>query len=83
MNANDGDEDGDEEKDEEQPASGEEPFNPTRVEKDKRFNPFDTVRHIRGNLEDILEQIGSLRSDEDIVTNMAQRLAASNGKPKG
>ena len=85
LNANDEDEDEDEdeEKDEEQPASGEEPFNPTRVEMDKRFNPFDTIRHIRGNLEDIFEQIGSLRSDEDIVTDMAQRLAASNDKPKG
>lgn len=79
LNAND--EDGDEE--EEQPANDEDPSAPTRVVKDKPFNPFDRVRHIRGNLEDIFEQIGSLRSDEDIVTNMAQRLAASNDKPKG
>jgi hypothetical protein len=79
LNANDEDED----EDEEQPANGEKPSAPTRVVKDKPFNPFDRARHIRGNLEVIFEQIGSLRSDEDIVTNMAQRLAASNDKPKG
>ena len=51
---------------------------PTKVEKDKEFDPFETVRNIRGDLEDIYESIESLRNDEDIVKAMAQRLAAAN-----
>ena len=57
--------------------------NPMKVEKDKGFDAFETVRLIRGDLEDIYEYIESLRHDKDIVSNMAQRMAASNGKPKG
>ncbi len=67
-----------EEEEEEAPANGEEQFNPTNVEKDKAFDPFKTVRNIRGDLEDIYESIESLRNDEDIVKAMAQRLAAAN-----
>lgn len=67
-----------EEEEEEAPANGEEQFNPTKVEKDKEFDPFETVRNIRGDLEDIYESIESLRNDEDIVKAMAQRLAAAN-----
>ena len=82
LNADDKEEEEEEEEHEEPPADGEGNFNPMKVEKDKGFDPFDTVRHIRGDLEDVFEQVESLRNDEDIVTNMAQRLAASNGKPK-
>ena len=72
-----------EEEEEEAPANGEEQFNPTNVEKDKAFDPFKTVRNIRGDLEDIYESIESLRNDEDLVKAMAQRLAAANnGKAK-
>tara|TARA_Y100000588_G_scaffold143915_1_gene157889 strand:- start:425 stop:964 length:540 start_codon:yes stop_codon:yes gene_type:complete len=69
-----------EEEDEEKeaPANDEEQFNPTKVETDKEFDPFKTVRNIRGDLEDIYEFIESLRNDEDIVKAMAQRLAAAN-----
>ena len=67
-----------EEEEEEAPANGEEQFNPTKVENDKEFDPFETVRNIRGDLEDIYESIESLRNDEDIVKAMAQRLAAAN-----
>ena len=67
-----------EEEEEEAPANDEEQVNPTKVEKDKEFDPFETVRNIRGDLEDIYESIESLRNDEDIVKAMAQRLAAAN-----
>ncbi|MEE3041539.1 MAG: hypothetical protein VX948_11775 [Candidatus Latescibacterota bacterium] len=67
-----------EEEEEEAFANGEEQFNPTKVEKDEEFDPFETVRNIRGDLEDIYESIESLRNDEDIVKAMAQRLAAAN-----
>ncbi|MED5416973.1 MAG: hypothetical protein VYC64_18660 [Candidatus Latescibacterota bacterium] len=67
-----------EKEEEEAPANGEEQFNPTKVERDKEFDPFETVRNIRGDLEDIYESIESLRNDEDIVKAMAQRLAAAN-----
>ena len=67
-----------EKEEEEAPANGEEQFNPTKVEKDKDFDPFETVLNIRGDLENIYESIESLRNDEDIVKAMAQRLAAAN-----
>ncbi|MEE3264418.1 MAG: hypothetical protein VX290_16365 [Candidatus Latescibacterota bacterium] len=67
-----------EKEEEEAPANGEEQFNPTKVERDKEFDPFETVRNIRGDLEDIYESIESLRNDEDIVKAMAQQLAAAN-----
>ena len=71
-----------EKEEEEEPREGDEDYNPMKVEKDKGFNPFETVRLIRGDLEDIYEQIGSLRHDEDLVSNMTERLVASNGKAK-
>ncbi len=72
----------DEEEERDEPREGDADYNPMKVEKDKGFDPFETVRQIRGDLEDIYEQIASLRHDEDLVSNMAQRLAASNGKAK-
>ena len=63
---------------EEEEEEEEEEEAPTKVEKDKEFDPFETVRNIRGDLEDIYESIESLRNDEDIVKAMAQRLAAAN-----
>ncbi len=81
LGLNDAEED-EEDEEEEEVTTDDGSFNPMKVEKDKGFDPFDTVRDIRGDLEDIFEQIGSLRSDQDIVTSMAQRLASSNGKAK-